>query len=206
VGYEIAAVDSAYPNHVTFTQSPKGTALPMIEVTTYYLEMKSPSSLSAKTDSRGLELVECKLKQYQFNRFLYQLVGESWGWIDKLSWSGQQWKDFAEAEDLRTWAAYSQGSPAGYYELQRQKDGDVEIAYFGLAPKFIGKGMGGYLLSQAIQSAWDWEGTKRVCVHTCTLDHPSALQNYKARGMNIYREVIEEASEDPCDHGVESSS
>jgi len=98
-----------------------------------------------------------------------------------------QWKEFAENENLRTWVAYYKGSPAGYYELQQQDDGDVEIAYFGLAPKFIGKGFGGYLLSQAIESAWDWKGTKRVWVHTCTLDHPSALQNYKARGLEVYR-------------------
>ena len=64
---------------------------------------------------------------------------------------------------------------------------DVEIAYFGLAPRFIGKGFGGYLLSHAIKSAWAWEGTRRVWVHTCTLDHPTALQNYKARGLEVYK-------------------
>ena len=63
----------------------------------------------------------------------------------------------------------------------------MKIAYFGSAPKFIGRGIGGHLLSHALRSAWDWEGTKRVWVHTCTLDHPNALQNYKARDMEVYR-------------------
>ena len=121
------------------------------------------------------------------NRFLYQLVGAEWQWIDKLSWSDDQWRRFAEADDLRPWLALYRGSPAGYYELQRQDDGNVEIAYFGLAPGFIGKGFGGYLLSQAITSAWDWQGTERVWVHTCTLDHPGALNNYRSRGMTVYR-------------------
>ena len=159
----------------------------MNEVTTKYLEMKSASSLKDKKESKGLQIVESEIKQFQFNRFLYQLVGKAWQWTDKLSWSDEQWKAYAENDNLRTWAAYLRGSPAGYYELQQQDGGDLEIAYFGLAPKFIGQGFGGYLLSQAIKSAWEWRGTKRVWVHTCSLDHPSALQNYKARGMEVYR-------------------
>lgn len=158
----------------------------MNEVTIYYLEMKSPSSLKGKREAQGLQIHECEIRQFQFNRFLYQFVGESWEWTDKLSWSDAQWKAYAESDNLRTWVAYCKGSPAGYYELQQQSVENVEIAYFGLAPKFIGKGYGGYLLSQAITSAWEWQGTKRVWVHTCSLDHPSALQNYKARGMEVY--------------------
>ena len=159
----------------------------MKAVTTYYLEMKSESALKEKKQSNGLQIRECEIKQFQFNRFLYQLVGENWQWIDRLSWTDEQWKAYAENDNLRLWVAYHKGSPAGYYELQQQNGGDVEIAYFGLAPKFIGQGFGGYLLSQAIKSAWNWKGTKRVWVHTCTLDHPSALENYKARGLEVYR-------------------
>lgn len=159
----------------------------MKEVTTYYLEMKSASSLKDIDASKGLQIHECGIKQFQFNKFLYQLVGKDWEWIDKLSWPDEQWKDYAENDNLRTWVVYYKGSPAGYYELQQQDGGDVEIVYFGLAPRFIGQGFGGYFLSQAIKSAWKLKGTKRVWVHTCTLDHPSALQNYKARGMEVYR-------------------
>lgn len=159
----------------------------MNEVTTHYLEMKSASLLKAKKPSKELQIFETEIKQFQFNRFLYHLVGEAWKWTDKYAWSDEQWIAYAENDNLRTWVAYDKGSPAGYYELQQQDGGDVEIAYFGLGPKFIGRGFGGYLLSRAIKSAWEWEGTGRVWVHTCTLDHPSALQNYKARGMEVYR-------------------
>ena len=128
----------------------------MAEVTTTYLEMKSPDQLKAKPAPEGLSIVECEIKQFQYNRFLYLLVGEAWQWFDKASWTDAQWRDFAENENLRTWVAYFKGAPAGYYELQQQKGGDVEIAYFGLAPKFIGMGFGGYLLTRAIRSAWQW--------------------------------------------------
>lgn len=159
----------------------------MSGVTTYYLEMTSPSALRAMEDPGGLRICECEIKQYRFNKFLYELVGEAWSWTDRLAWSEEQWRNFVEDDNLRTWVAYHRGSPAGYYELQRQGGGDIEIAYFGLAPAFIGRGFGGYLLSRAIGSAWDWPGTTRVWVHTCTLDHPGALQNYKSRGMEVYR-------------------
>ena len=166
----------------------------MSEETTYYLEMKSAAELNSKSDSHGLEVRECEIKQYAFNRFLYQFIGGPWEWTDKLSWTEEEWQAFAESDTLRTWVAYVQGSPAGYYELRRDNEGDVEILYFGLAPKFIGKGFGGYFLSHGITSAWNWEGTRRVWVHTCNLDHPSALQNYKSRGMQIYREETSQTS------------
>lgn len=162
----------------------------MPEVTTYYLEMCCPSHLKAKPPLDNLDIKECKIKQFQFNRFLYGLVGHAWQWTDKLDWSDTQWEAYVNDAGLRTWVAYTQGTPAGYYELQCGDQGSVQITYFGLASGFIGLGYGGYLLSHAIQSAWKTPGTQRVWVHTCSLDHPSALQNYQARGMKIYKELV----------------
>ena len=162
----------------------------MQPVTTYYLEMLTLSALKRKDDAKGLVVTECEVEQYQFNKFLYQFIGERWLWLDKLSWSDKEWKEYVESQNLRTWVAYYNGAIAGYFELLKNES-DVEIIYFGLAESFIGKGFGGYLLSKAIRSAWEWSGTKRVWVHTCTLDHPSALQNYISRGMTIYKEETE---------------
>ena len=159
----------------------------MIGITTHYLEMHSVDELNVKSKPDNLEIVESEIKEFRFNRYLYQLVGETWNWVDKLSLSDKEWEKYAEDENLRTWIALSKGSIAGYYELQKQANENVEITYFGLAPKFIGKGFGGYLLTHAITSAWQWGSTKRVWVHTCTLDHESALQNYKARGFSVYK-------------------
>ncbi|MEX1019795.1 MAG: GNAT family N-acetyltransferase [Litorilinea sp.] len=71
--------------------------------------------------------------------------------------------------------------------MENHDDSSVEIAYFGLLPAFVGQGIGGLLLSTAIQRAWAWQA-QRVWVHTCTLDHPNALQNYQARGLRIYNQ------------------
>ena len=155
-------------------------------VTVHFLEMHSPSELKPKLESHGTTVQECLVNQFEFNRFLYKFVGASWQWTDRLTWTEELWQQYVQDDSLRTWVAYNQGAIAGYYELL--KDGsDVQIAYFGLSHYFIGKGIGGYLLTQAIRSAWEQEGTKRVWVHTCSNDHPHALGNYKARGLSVYK-------------------
>jgi GNAT superfamily N-acetyltransferase len=156
------------------------------EVTVWYLQATAAGELTAAADPGAVTVVEAKVKQAPFNRFLYELVGGPWQWADKLVWTDEQWRDYAEADSLRTWVAWVEGSPAGYFELQKDPSGEVEISYFGLAEKFIGRGLGGYLLSEAIRQAWAWRAS-RVVVNTCSLDHPGALANYQARGMHIFR-------------------
>ncbi len=159
-------------------------------VTTYHLEMRDPARLRPKAcpDPR-FRSVECTVKQGEYNRFLYQLVGHDWNWVERSPWSLDRWRQYAEADELRTWVGYVEGTPAGYFELQMQEGGSIEIRSFGLAPPFVGKGLGGPFLTGAIRSAWEWEA-KRVWVHTCTDDHPHALANYQARGMVLFKTEV----------------
>ncbi|PMG75956.1 GNAT family N-acetyltransferase [Shewanella sp. 10N.286.51.B7] len=163
----------------------------MSDVTIFHLEMLQPTQLQAKTDAKGLTVTKALVPQYEFNRFLYQFVGSAWEWTDKLGWTDKQWQQYSEDSQLHLYVAYFDGSPAGYFELQQQENNNVEIMYFGLGVRFIGKGMGGYLLSQAIEQAWLLDNTERVSVHTCSLDHPSALKNYQARGFSLFKTEIE---------------
>ena len=158
----------------------------MTAITTTYLEMTACDQLRPKktTDAR-FRVLETSVKQWQFNRFLYLLVGEDWAWRDKLAWSDERWNSYVEADGLKTCVAYYDGSPAGYFELFTQ-EAEIEIAYLGLAPQFIGRGLGGPLLTHAIEEAWGLN-PKRVWVHTCTLDHPSALKNYQSIGMVVFK-------------------
>ena len=162
----------------------------MSTVTTY-LEMRSPRQLRPKwcADER-FQIREKMERDWRFNRDLYLAVGQIWSWNDKRLWSDEQWKEYGLAPELRTFGAYYDNSLAGYYELRRDDEGGVEIAYFGLLPEFIGRGLGGALLTSAIEEAWSRRGgivTSRVWVHTCNRDHPQALANYQARGMIVYK-------------------
>jgi GNAT superfamily N-acetyltransferase len=160
---------------------------------TTYLEMRSPDQLRAKwSNDERFQTREKKKRDWRFNRDLYLAVGEMWLWIDKRPWTDEQWKEYALAPELRTFAACYDNTLAGYYELRRDGEGGIEIAYFGLLPAFIGRGFGGALLTSAIAEAWRMSPPPtRVWVHTCNRDHPGALANYQARGFEIYREEVE---------------
>ena len=135
----------------------------------------------------GLRVEYCEIKQWALNKFLYCYVGGPWTWTDKLSDTDSQWQAYVEDPKLHTWVAYYKGAIAGYFEMQQQAQGDVEIIQFGLTPEFLGKGMGGYFLTNALEQAWALPNTKRVWLHTCSLDHPSAKANYEARGFTHYK-------------------
>jgi GNAT superfamily N-acetyltransferase len=159
-----------------------------LSVTTYYLEMNDPSHLvPKKIANKNFTLAQVEIPLPELNRFFYTLVGRDWCWCDKLNWTEQQWREWVDRPDLQTWVAYLSGTPAGYFELERQAQENVEIAYFGLVPHFIGKGLGGALLTRAVEQAWQMNAS-RVWVHTCTLDSAAALSNYLARGFQVYRQ------------------
>ena len=156
---------------------------------TWYLQMQSQEELRPKALLPETQLVRLEIPLPALNRFFYLEVGKLWQWTDRLNWSEEEWRNWAERENVQTWMLHLRGTPAGYFELDDQ-DGDVEIAYFGLLPQFLGKGLGGGFLTAAVEKAWEM-GAARVWVHTCSLDHPNALKNYQARGFQIYRESLD---------------
>ena len=75
----------------------------------------------------------------------------------------------------------------GYFEQNiYSQNKECEIAYFGILEEYIGKKIGSYLLSEAIKKSFE-TGTKRIWVHTCSLDHKHALDNYLSRGMKVFK-------------------
>ncbi|CAB1057655.1 hypothetical protein D1BOALGB6SA_2408 [Olavius sp. associated proteobacterium Delta 1] len=167
------------------------------EVTTTELEMLSPGEFKPKIPARDDVLVQkVEISTAVINHFFFVNVGRPWKWYSRLKWTLADWQALVEKGTTPTWIGYIQGSPFGYIELDRQAE-NVEIAFFGLLPQFIGMGLGGFLLSEAIRLAWELE-PKRVWVHTCTLDHKYALNNYLARGFSICRKetVLEQVPDD----------
>ncbi len=164
-------------------------------VVTYHLEMTDPAALRPSRPAGGeLEIRRAEIPCPELNRFLYAEVGSIWSWKDRSGWRLERWMEWLDRPGVETWVAYVRGTPAGYFELELQPDANVEIAYLGLLPRFVGRGFGGPLLTAALERAWAM-GAARVWVHTCTLDHPGALANYQARGMRIFKE---ETGENPA--------
>jgi len=161
--------------------------MPSVEVTRTYLEMSSPGDLvAASSPDRRLRLERVEECPASFHRYLYAEVGRAYHWIDRLGWTDEQTLAYLASPTVSLWVLYCAGAPAGYFELKREDDGSVEIAYFGLLPEFTHRGYGKHLLSEAVRHAWA-EGARRVWLHTCTLDHPAALPNYVARGFRPFK-------------------
>ncbi len=157
-------------------------------LTTHYLEMRAPAQLvAARVPQPAPRIERACLPLPELNRFLYTAVGGDWHWRDRLGWTHADWMRWLDRPGVQTWVLYEQGTPAGYIELEKQAGDDVELAYFGLIPRFVGRGLGGHLLTVGIRQAWAM-GARRVWVHTCSLDGPTALANYQARGLQVYRE------------------
>jgi GNAT superfamily N-acetyltransferase len=161
--------------------------MPRTTVLRTYLEMDDASALrvvpSPGAHARVERVVDCPPS---FFRYLYSEVGRNYHWVDRLPWTDDDARARLASPAVSLHLLSVTGAPAGYFELERHADASVEIAYFGLLPEFLGRGLGKYLLSQAAEAAWAL-GPTRVWLHTCTLDNPAALPNYQARGFRAYK-------------------
>ncbi|MEV8096951.1 GNAT family N-acetyltransferase [Kitasatospora sp. NPDC085879] len=167
-----------------------------ITLTTWYLEQTSRGDLAEAPAPRDTPLQILRAEEIgpEFARFLYTAVGGPWTWTDRLPWTYRQWQQWLDREGVETWVAYVAGTPAGYVQLEPHEDGRVEVAYFGLLPRFIGRGLGRHLLGTGLARAWDLAdrhpalpATTAVTVNTCSLDGPAALRTYQAAGFRITR-------------------
>jgi GNAT superfamily N-acetyltransferase len=120
-------------------------------------------------------------------RRLYAEVGRDYHWVDRLGWSDAEIAQHLDDPRLELWILRERSEPAGYFELLRHEDGAVEVAYFGLLPHAVGRGLGKFMLTRAVERAWDL-GATRVWLHTSSLDHSSALPNYLARGFSMWKQ------------------
>ena len=155
--------------------------------TTTYLEMLRPSELRpARAGQAGFAVRRVDPAGFALGRTLYREIGADWLWIDRLVWSDAEWQAYYLNPGIELWVGESDGGIAGYFELSKDAERSTELAYFGLRPGFIGRGLGGLLLTAAVERAWSG-GARRVWVHTSSRDHAHALGNYLARGFRIYK-------------------
>ena len=161
------------------------------EVQRNYLEIKSIQDLNKVIKPEGdyfLDLLDPI--NFQLNKFFYKNIGKKHKWIDRLVWAETKWIDYVSNQKVKTFILKYKNDLAGYFELiYHGEKKEVEIAYFGLLEEFHNKKLGSYLLSEAIKNSFK-ENVKRVWVHTCSLDHKHALNNYTARGMKVFKTEI----------------
>ena len=150
-----------------------------------YLEMRSADAVRPSAGRRLVVTQEhtCPPERY---RSLYLGVGEAYHWTDRAGWTDAEIRAHLALPGIEMWVGRVDGAIAGFFELRDWPDGSIEIAYFGLLPAFVGRGLGGALLTETLRQAWARQPS-RVWLHTSSLDHPAALANYRARGFTVTR-------------------
>ena len=153
-----------------------------------YLEIQSINDLvetKKPSDEFAIDLIYPS--NFQLNKFFYKNIGKKHNWVDRLVWTDKQWINYTDDKKVKTFVLKKKDDLAGYFELIfHEEKNEIEIAYLGILEEYQNKKLGSYLLSAAIKNSFR-EKPKRVWVHTCSLDHKNALNNYIARGMKVFK-------------------
>ncbi len=184
---------AAAPDGLRAPEAAPGATVP---VTVTYLEMTSPEQRSpAPGVLEPTAILRAERPTISFYRYLYHTVGADWNWFMRRRLSDDELAAIIHDDRVEVFVLYVRGVPAGYVELDRRVEGEVEIAYFGLLPEYVGRGFGAFLLDWGLGRAWSYR-PRRVWLHTCSLDHPRALGVYQRAGLAVYdREVVHEPLE-----------
>ena len=158
------------------------------EVKRNYLEINSLQDLNEgnkPSEDYSLSLIDPI--NFQLNKFFYKSIGKKHQWVDRLTWSEEKWINYVSSEKVKTYVFKFNDDLVGFFELIFHPDNEeTEIAYFGILEEYQNKKLGSHLLSEAIKKSFEGH-IKRVWVHTCSLDHKNALNNYISRGMKIFK-------------------
>ena len=161
------------------------------EVKRNYLEINSLKDLKeGNKPSEDYSLSLINPINFQLNKFFYKNIGKNHKWVDRLVWSEEKWITYVSSEKVKTFVFKFKDDLVGFFELIfHQEKNEIEIAYFGILKEYQNKKLGSYLLCQAIKKSFQ-NKVNRVWVHTCSLDHKNALNNYISRGMKIFKTEI----------------
>ena len=161
------------------------------EVKRNYLEINSLEDLAeGNKPSNDYSISLIKPVNFQLNKFFYKNIGKNHKWVDRLSWSDEKWISYVSNENVKTYVFKFKDDLVGFFELIfHPEKNETEIAYLGILEEYQNRKLGSYLLSEAIRNSFS-KKTNRVWVHTCSLDHKNALNNYISRGMKIFKTEI----------------
>jgi len=155
------------------------------------LEMLAPPAAVAPARSAlRLERWPAPVSRDRY-RALFRHIGEPWLWRGRLVIDDTALAGILDASTTEVHAATRRdGVAVGLLELDFAVPGACEIAYFALVPELAGQQLGRWMMAEALARAWRG-GIGRVWLHTCTLDHPSALNFYRASGFRATERRIE---------------
>ena len=180
-----------------FTLLPPG----QIAAVVTHLEMRSRQPLRREHAKHGeYALRRLPSPDIAWYRDLYRRVGQDWLWFSRLAMDDTTLTEIIHDPAIEVHALRHRGRDEGILEIDLRRFPEVEIAFLGVVSSLLGKGAGRYLMNRALENVWG-RTPSRVTVHTCTLDHPRALEFYLKSGFTPYSRSVEVA-DDPRLHGL----
>jgi len=166
---------------------------PKLRFTITYLEMTERPAMPPVHPPSNLKfaLMLARRPTVAFYRYLYNSVGGDWRWWYRRQMPDEELAGILADERVEVFVLYVDGAPAGYFELDRREEPVIDLAYFGLMPHCVGRGVGRFLLYCAVEQAWSYE-PQRLTVNTNSMDHPRALPLYQKMGFVPYRQEQQE--------------
>ena len=156
-----------------------------------YLEMQRPSLPHSWPTTGEFVPLSGDVPRY---RNLFGEVGRPWLWFSRAALSDLELREIIDDPAVEALAFMVDGVEAGILELDFRKAGECELAFLGLVPGAIGRGLGRELAAEGIRRAFS-RPISRLWLHTCTLDHPSAVRFYRSVGFVPYRRALEVADD-----------
>lgn len=154
----------------------------------YFLEIKDFSNPVELNLPSNYKITLDNQKNFNINKFFYKQIGIDHYWRDRLVWSDKDWLNYVKNKNLETHIIKRNDDLVGYYEQEyHENSNEVELINMGVLKEFRGLKLGSILLNHAIASA-SRKNPSRMWVHTCSLDHKYALNNYKSKGFRIFKE------------------
>ena len=161
----------------------------MPKVQRFFLEIKKKQFSDKLLSIPGkAEVYLDKEKDININKFFYRQIGKDHFWRDRLLWSDKEWQKYVKNINLETGVMKLEGELVGFFEQEfHKKNNEVELIQMGILKEHQGKKFGSFLLEYILKKAFN-KNIERVWVHTCSLDHKNALDNYLTKGFKIFKE------------------
>jgi GNAT superfamily N-acetyltransferase len=123
-------------------------------------------------------------------RALFHRVGDEHLWTLRMLLPEPELQQLLADPRLEVYVLVTGDGDEGLLELDFREPGECEIGLFGVAPPLVGTGAGRWLMNRALEIAWS-RPIERFWLHTCTLDHPRALEFYRRSGFVPYARKVE---------------
>lgn len=168
-----------------------------VNTTVTHLEMHGEPLLRCPVPHGKLALIRAEHPPVHFYRYLYDTIGRDYFWVTRRKLSDQALAQIIQDDRVHIIVLYDNGVPAGFAELDLRRMPVADLAFLGIMPDFLGKGLGRFLLCETIRTAW-MHGPEKMTVQTCTMDHPRALPLYQRHGFTPcgQEEVVLEEPDD----------